>query len=79
MKQAPDEIYLRLLTHAIGESEAINARGGEQGGQPQMGSVGQAPSSSPFPASASGMGKSANPNMIQGGGQVPMGRALGNG
>ncbi len=81
MKQAPDEIYLRLLTHAIGESEAINARGGEQGGTPQMGKVGQAASSSPFPASSTGMGMASqiNPNMIQGGGQVPMGRALGNG
>lgn len=78
-KQLPEDRYQMLVTHAMGEITAIEARGGGQNGPKQMqasqqGGTGQ---SAPFPASSTGMGQS--PNMMQGGGQVPTGRALGNG
>ena len=79
MKQAQDGVYQKLVDHTMGEIYAIESRGGGQQAPQQMGSPsGGTGQSSPFPAS-SGMGNSAAPNQIQGGGQVPMGRAIGNG
>ena len=79
--QVGTEPFTRLLQHVTGEMEAIKARGGEQT-SPPVGQAGQssvASPSSPFPASATGMGQSPTPSVIRGGGQVPEGRAIGNG
>lgn len=75
-KTMPEDRYQTLVTHTMGEVMAIEARGGGQQSPQQM-PQGNPGTSSPFPASSTGMGKV--PNMIQGGAQVPMGRALGNG
>ncbi len=77
-KSLPDDKYQKLVTHTMGEIAAIEARGGgQQGPQKMTPNQASAGSSSPFPASSTGMGKV--PNMIQGGAQVPTGQALGNG
>lgn len=78
MKQAEEKVYNVLLQHVTGELKAIEARGGEQGSPPTQGSTGQVMSSSPLPAGATG-GNLAAPAKMEGGGQVPTGRALGNG
>ena len=78
-KALPNDRYQLLVTHTMGEIKAIETRGGGQsnGSTQQQPKNGQA-TSAPFPAS-SGMGQPTNPDIIKGGGQVPMGRAIGNG
>lgn len=88
MKMADDESYMRLLVHTQGEVKAIQQRGGEQmgtvmaGGPAQPGQAQPFPANTPAPANAGGMGQGAQntiPALVQGGNQVPTGRAIGNG
>jgi hypothetical protein len=74
MKQVDQEVFNMLLKHTIGEQEAIQQRGGAGGAAAQ----GQPPGA----ATAGGIGQgnqNAVPAIVEGGNQVPTGRALGNG
>lgn len=73
MKNVPQDVYQALVKHIVGELMAQEQRAGgqpQQGGQPGL------------PESTSGIGQGNQdilPARIEGGNQVPTGRALGNG
>src|SRR3990167_8251921 len=91
MKQASEDIYKQLLAHVVGEMQAQTLRqggtgltasamgtpGGAQGtpNQPQHGQ--SAPMSMGSPPTAPGAMNNIIPGMIEGGMQVPTGKALG--
>lgn len=75
MKEAGKEQFVKLMQHVQGEILAIERRGGSAGAGQQAGEGGQ----QQLPAGGSNEGEAATPALIQGGGQVPTGRALGNG
>lgn len=74
MNKAPEEVFKKLVTHTYGEIYAITQRQGAQGGQ-QAG----APTPQQGPQGINAANQGALPAQIQGGGDVPTGRALGNG
>jgi len=86
MKQAPEDLYQKLVRHIMGEIMAITTRLG-QGGTELLGGqtglqVGAPPSGGPQTETVNGGDRDLGatmPGRIQGGGQVPTGRALGNG
>ncbi len=79
MKNAPEEVFMKLLTHTQGEVTANQQRAGV--GVPTPGDQQSQQSQQPALAGA-GVGQGAQdviPALVQGGNQVPTGRAIGNG